>query len=283
MASVGSSTARQVSYGATQTETTYWARNDFVNQTIADFLQGDCGVDAHYEVRAGSDNKFLWIYDVPFLFSQTTINTASGAWTRFYGPLYGTSLHSWPLRLFSGAATGVYNFNLYFCGDPSHGFALRLSSYNSSAPSYYFKFLFIKASNMLTGKDSVVWHPGVVSNSGTALNFIEGNGIDLNADGTLDAVTFSSDVVSVRPVLETKAVIRTSANGKFPLVPLTFGIWKTSGFYLHPQEFGLPAAQTTTTAAQTEISISQRKFIVTTLDSPLSQYINAGLIEVTGT
>lgn len=278
MDNLGSTSARQVSYGVTTTETTYWNRNDFINQTIADFLHNDCGVDAFYEVREGSNNKFLWIYGVPFLFSQTTITTSSVQYSRFYGPLYGTALSYVSSRLFSAATTAIYKFSLCFCGDPNNGFSLRFKMYNSTSLTNEFKFVFCKAKNMLTEKESVVFLFGNPAPASATISNC--NGIDKNEDGSLDDENFSNATILYSPVLQTKNVIKTGGGGKFPLVPINFGIWKSTGFYLHPIGFDLPSALGSSIEAQTEVSISGRRFIVTTRDSPSSSYINAGLIEV---
>lgn len=277
---LGSSSARQVSYGATATESTYWNRNDFLNQTIADFLHDDCGVDAAYEVRAGSSNKFLWIYDVPFLFSETTISTSSGQQSRFYGPLNGATLYYAVNRCFASASSNTYNFKLNFCGNPSNGFCLRFVLYGTSIPNSGYKFVFCKAKNMLTQKDSVVFKYSNVTPTSNILILNAANAIDINEDRSIDEISFNTDHVPYTPVLQTKNAIKADSGGKFPLVPLTFGIWKTTGFYLHPKGFGLPNALAASNEVQTEVSISGRRFIVTTLDDLKSSYINCGLIEV---
>lgn len=290
IASVGSATARQASYGADANITTYQNRVDFVNQTIADFLSTECGVDAAYEVRAGSSAKFLWIFGVPFLFANAS---ATSYYFGFYGPFNATVLNTGSTSstntpnlyslFFPNNNSGTdYNFTLYFDGDPDAGFVLRIRI-RTAAISNGFFFAFLKATNIINGKNAVVWKYSL-KNSSEYFGYYA-NGIDINEDGTMDLDSFSPTPVDrYVPRLSSKAIDKTSNPGKFPLVPVLFGVWQAENIYQQPGNFGLPEALTTITETQAAIEIMGRKFIITCSDSSTAAYlrIDLGLIESPG-
>lgn len=282
----GSPSARQVSFGATGTVSNYQNRVDFVNQTIADFLHDECGVNAVYEAREGSEYKFLWVYDVPFLFSPTS---SSYYYFGFYGPFYGTSLNpgssstangstgvlngsvGYSLFFANTASAVAYKFTLYFDGDPENGFVLRVQCQSASI-SNGFLFAFAKATNLINGKDAVAWKYGA------GINWW--NGIDLDKDGTMDPGSFSSDYVPITPYARTKAVDHTNNPGKIPLIPITAGLWKLKNMYQRPFGFDLPEAVITTTPNQVAVDIAGRRFVVTNVDNTgTTAYLSCGLIE----
>lgn len=292
---VGSSSARQVSYGATGTVTTYQNRVDFVNQTIADFLSEECGVDAAYEVRTGSDVKFLWIFGVSFLFSPAS---SSNYHFGFFGPFNENALNPGALnnsngttsgsvnyhlssysKLFPSNTTGTdYNFTLYFDGDPGKGFVLRIKIGTSNISNGFF-FAFMKAKNIINGKNAVVWKYGNGGDSYSSGHWV--NGIDINADGTMDQNSSSTTAISAYyPCLLSRTVDKTSNLGKMPLVPVQFGIYEAVNMYQRPIGFDLPIAMTTVTETQAVIEVSGRKFLVTCSDNSDYTCINLGLIEV---
>ncbi len=270
---VGSAAARPFSFGMTNTASMYTNKVDFVNQTIADFLHDDCGVDAVYEARDGSTHRFLWICDVPFFFSMASnVNVFT-----VYGP-YSTTALGQTFSLFSGAAAGAYSFSLAFTGNPATGFALRFKVYNATSIQTNILFRFMKATNLCNGKQSLVW---VYGNDATIANTIpNANGIDLNEDGSMDRDGFSSTVVAYHPSLNAKTANKLGAQGKFPLVPMLIGIWKPEGIYCHIRGFDLPEALSISTEIQTELMISGRRFINTVAESPRAGFINMGLVEV---
>lgn len=289
IASAGSASARQVSFGATGTVSNYQNRVDFVNQTIADFLRDECGVDTPYEVRDGSSYKFLWVYNIPFLFSP---GSSSAYYFGFYGPYSATALNQgsnstsngtsgilngvsgYSLFFANSASATAYKFTLYFDGDPAKGFILRVKC-QTAAISSGFLFGFAKAANMLNGKNSVVWKYGAGS--------MYWNGIDLNEDGTMDADSFSAANVRIDQMLFSKDVNHTSSIGKLPLVPINVGIWKTKNIYKRPLGFGLPDPHTTATESQVAVEISGRKFLIGSNESVGGSvtYPSCGLIEMT--
>lgn len=273
LADVGSTSSRRYSFGYASTVTTYLNRVDFINQVIADFLHNDCGVDAAYEARYGEENKFLWINGVPFLYYT---NSSQERW--YVAPPFGgsTSSTSSYVALFRSYNSGVYSFSLMFTGNPNGAFSLRFKPYDSTSVTSSSMARYIKAKNLLTNRDSLVW----VFDSGTA-NLGNCNGIDRKSDGSPDADSFSTASITYLPSISAKPVNKTSGEGRFPLVPLLFGIWRPLDVYCHIRGFDLPAAMAANVENQTEIEISGRRFINTTSESLGSGYINIGLIEVT--
>lgn len=273
---IGSSESRLGPYGTTYKASTYTVKNNFFNQTIADFLHNTCGVDAAYEMREGSTDKFLWIYNVPFLFLPS-----SGSNVIYFFTPFNTTNTPWSASFsspYSATSSGTYSFSLLFTGDAQRGFTLRFKMYGSSTilSSYYLNFA--KATNILDGGNATVWgHAQSVSN--TVLSYA--NGININEDGTMIQDSFSNEKLTYYPALHAKAVNKTSTPGKFPLVPLLIGIWKLTGIYQYIQGFGLPTATSATTEVQCEVEIANRRFINTVSESVASGYINFGLIEVT--
>jgi len=280
LSDVGKTSNRQISWGVTGLVTGYQNKVDFINQTIADFLKNDCGVDAVYEVREGSTYKFLWIYGVPFLLSPASASANNFA---FYGPLYATALNSGSTSsgsslstFFSAYSAGNYSFSLLFTGNPQTGFALRIRPYNTVSISYSFCFKFFKAKNLFNGANSVMW----TASAPTSDYYISANGIDLLEDGSINKDSFSTALVHCQIILPTKAVVKQSNPGKLPLVPLISGVWEVQGIYQRPFGFDLPTASQASSETQVEIELSGRKFIVTNSDSPHQYYLCMGLIEV---
>ncbi len=283
--------ARATSWGVTSKPNLYTNLVDFLNQTVADFLHNDCGVDAVYEVRAGSDYKFLWIYNVPFLFNPSY--SSSYPMTNFVGPLsaaflsngQGQSNSNWSSKLFAEIPTaangGSYAFGLIFSGNPNTGFMLRIKTYPGTAISSVFSFCFARARNLLNEKDAVVWKYRPYTNASPYFNECM-NGVDLEEDDSMDVESFSTNVAVFSHILDTKKVLRTSNPGKLPLVPMAVGgIWRLAGVFQRPANFNLPVANTATVEQQTEIQIAGRKFIVASNDISNANMMNFGLIEVT--
>lgn len=276
---LGSTSARQLSHGVTYDIGHYASKTDFINQTISGFLKAECGVDAAYEMRGDDTAPFLYIWGVPFLFLP---DTSTRNYTYCYGPFFTNALMGGSgsvVYLFSSNTALDYDFSLYFTGNPKTGFALRFRSRGASIPAYTFVLRVCKATNLMTGGNSIVYTFG---NSLTGGFVGDANGIDLLNDGSMKEDSFSTAAITYAPQLAAKAVNKTSAPGKFPLVPVTVGIWKLNGIYHHIRGFGIPAAQLSSVEAQTEIEISGRRFINTVAEIPATGYINLGLIETTG-
>ena len=281
--------SRDISWGVTSKQNLYTNLVDFVNQTVAAFLHNDCGVDAVYEVREGSDYKFLWIYHVPFLFAPAA--RSSYPMTNFCGPLSAVILSTgqynnatWYSKLFAGIPTaangGSYAFGLIFSGNPNTGFMLRIKTYPGTAISSVFSFCFARARNLLNEKDAVVWKYRPYTNASPYFNECM-NGVDLEEDDSMDVESFSTNVAVFSHILDTKKVLRTSNPGKLPLVPMVVGgIWQLAGVFQRPANFNLPVANTATVEQQTEIQIAGRKFIVASNDISNANMMNFGLIEV---
>lgn len=281
---VGSSTTRTASWGGTATATVYDARNDFYNQTIADFLANDCGVEGVvYEARGDYSEKYVWIYDVPFYFGPTT----SAYYNRMFGPFGSTYLASTGSSSasycpFSGAATGDYNFYLYFTGSAEAGFCLRVSDYNGTVPLTGTTYRFTRCTNLCNGRDALVVVVSGHTASSTAGMLgsyfaveIE-NGLPVN-DSALTLA--DSDYF---PIAITVSEYQTGyMDNKLPLIPVHYGIYQANKCYMHVRGINLPAATANTVDAQTEITVGNRTFIVTTAETVATGYINMGLIDVT--
>lgn len=281
-------TLRSASFGVTSSISMYPLSTDFLNQSIADFLHDECGVDAQYEVRAGSSDKFLWIYNAPFLFNPTMQGSYSVV--KFYGPYSSAELQpgyngtaskptSTKAPLFSSPQNGVADYGIVFTGNPESGFMLRFKNTNGVWSSYCISF--IKATNMLNGKNAVLYRYLLDAFSTTLASGM--NGIDLNEDNTLDNSSWDINPVYYYPILPMKTINKTSGEGHFPLIPLIVGPWKATNLYLKPVGFGLPVPQTLGSELQQEFEISGRRFIDTVHENYSVQVAcgNIGLIEVT--
>lgn len=275
--------SRERSFGSTGTVSVYPSKVDTINSIIANFLRVTCGVDAYYEERDGSDYRFLWIYDVPFLLSFS--GTANNA--VFYPPFGAASVSTSTdgtsvSNFFSGAK---YSFGIVFCGNPNNGFSMRFKTYNSTSVSTNLVLRFMRGENIINGENGVVWNAKSIYSTGNqsdASPMLGGaNGVDLN-NRTVSAESFSTGAdMYYTPRLFTKEVHRTSNDGALPLVPLCIGPYRINGMYLHPRHFGLPAAHSLSTEVQAEVTIGDRSFLVTANESGGCSYINMGLIETT--
>ena len=266
------SSSRPKQFGNTKNLAGYWDKIDFINQTIADFLKEECGVDAAYEIRHGDTNKYLWIYGAPFLFYQYSTSSGSFNFDGPYTSSFSTGGTYTSLSFFSAATARNYSFSIIFTGNPQTGFTLRFINYNTTAPNSSYYVSFIRAKNLLNQKDSVVWK---------AVGLKTCYGIDLNEDGMPDKESMPAAVLNFENRAYTEAANKAVSGGNFPLIPMRFGIWKPEGFYLFPDKFGVPAALGANTEMQTVIEISGRKFINTVPETASYSYINLGLIEVT--
>ena len=299
---IGTETAaRPTCYGATGTYMCIEARREFFNQSIADFLHDDCGVDAAYEIRGGDTLKYLWINNVPFIFQFTSAST----FYLLYSPynsnanylIMGNSSAESAYYVFESQASGNYNFGLSFVGTPDN-FVFRIRPYNNSwYNSYYTCLTFIRGESLLTGKSVSMWSKGnafYTSSSGTKSNG-EGKpmfGVEINDDGTPDWENFafkgSSSLFAVHyiPLLSSIASVYNTGPSKIPLVPVVIGPWKTKGLYLYPSTCPtVPSAVQINTEIQTEFETADgRRFINLVFpfnSASISYYANIGMIEVT--
>lgn len=283
--------AREYSYGYNRTINVYPSKVDTINEIIAGFLRSECGVNAYYETRTGSDYPFLWIYNVPFLFNIP----GAERYVVFYPPLGSAGTTSSTVSSTSSTTTqtnlfftdGVrYSFGLVFCGNSNTGFSLRFK-FTSVSTNLVFRFM--KCENIINGTDAVMWSStnvyadgtSTLPSGGSGVSAVGGmNGIDLD-DGSINKDSFSTAAMIYDPRLHTKAVHRTSNDGALPLVPLLIGPYRANGIYLRPRGFNLLNAHSLGTEVQAEVTIGGRSFLITNSDGISPMLINMGLIETT--
>lgn len=306
----GTSSAREYTYGQTSTTSIFTNVSDFICETIANFLHDDCGVEeAVYEAREGSNYKFLWIFNIPFLFYPVSGGSGSSAYrcTNFYSPFSmgycngksGYSSTSYASTLLSAALTANtdvdYGFGLYFDGNPKSAFSLRFSIYGASTPSAYFHFNFVKCKNVLSGKDSIIW-TFVTNNNGSSSSAWSAStrtiALDLNENGTIDTDSGETGLEEKHTVTVCSTGMKTKNPGKFPLIPVTFGsIYISNDLYLVPYNFGIPSTESVTKAIIPTVTIANKEFIVSSMVSSTQSsnasneksynYIGLGLIDTT--
>lgn len=278
---------RPYSYGVSTTTALYSAQTDTMNQTVADFLKGTCGVDAAYEDRGDTGYKWLWIFDVPFLFTHPTGSSPKN--NLLYGP-YSKDPVSAGANFNTFDSKGNYSIRLRLFGDPDTAFALALFA-NGSASSGPGTYKFVKATNILTQGSAVFWALGdTITPSGSTpyspQEVAFGNAIDFDAGGAFVEKSLVTQV-PYRPYQYTSAGQYELNFDKIPLIPIRFVLWELKGCYCLPLQWGLPAPVSWNYPTQTEIEIAGRKFIVTVNSSSnyysnlSSNYINLGLLEVT--
>lgn len=306
----GTSSTRHLYVGSTANSSVYASVVDFINETIADFLHNDCGVEeCVYEIRESDPYKFLWIFNVPFLFYPTNGGSGTSTWrsTVFQSPFNmgysngksGYATTSYASTLLSAALTANidvnYDFDLYFDGNPKSAFSLRFKNYGASVPSLYFHFNFVKCKNVLSGKNSVVWsyvsNNNSTSSSSWAANMVI-NAIDINEDGTVDADSGERSLAEKHTITICATTMRQKNPGKFPLIPVTFGsIYVAYDLYLIPYAFGLPVSAGCNTVIIPTVTIADKEFIISSYISStmssnvanemLYNYIGLGLIDTT--
>jgi len=298
--SLGSARARVIGLDTTVSMNQYDSKTDFVNQTIADFLHDDCGVDAKYDVGNGSTEKFLWIYGAPFLFIDSATSGTSITYCYCYGYLNNLTTNSQPvvlenptnrrLAFFLSPTSLNYSFSLGFVGNPKNGFCLRVISYGTTVFSNFIP-LFIKTTNILTGQNSMVYtSPNAVTANNPASMLYNAFPVTFNSDGTIDHEhtnnQYPSGYIQAIGTSQYTQSSKDLASGKFPLIPIMFGgIHKPNGIYMVPVGFGLPNALSFNIETQPEVTINGRKFILTSLPGASNSsglaFISCGLIEVT--
>lgn len=277
---------RDASYGGTTKLTHYPTKVNTFNQIVADFLSSVCKVDAYYGYGNLSDHPFLWIYGVPFLFGFTTNNN----YPTFYSPK-GISSRSCS-TYYSGTAStisfysgNIYNFTLYFAGNPDTGFYLRFKSYSGTAPANTLVLRFMKAENLINGSPAVLWSPlnynTLASSSGTSPLYTGWYAADIPNVKGIDIDSITTSPIVYTSLLYTVPPNQEYNEGVLPLIPLMVGPYRVNGIYLYPRNFALPKAVSNTMEIQTEITIGNRSFLITCDESMYSNTANMGLIETT--
>ena len=286
---LGTTNSRLRMIDATNSVGQYGIITDFVNQTIANFLHDECGIDARYGIGEGSTEKFLWIFGAPFLFYAYGVSgTSMGYWECAgycnsggrYVPLI-TNMDK-KLSFFKTPTSGDYSFSLVYLGNATEGY-LRFQSYNSSYPSC--GMLIAKTKNILRDKDSMIY--SCYTTSGSSNGIIRNIGtVTFNKDGSIDKqhtnnyglTGYYQQLLTPIPQESSKQL----ADGNFPLVPIIFGVHKPTNMYCIPTGFNL-TAQSISAEAQTEITIGDRTFAVTAPDSNITagsqSYLCCGLLE----
>ncbi len=273
---------RPYSYGMTATMQLNAAKTELLNQTVAGFLSENCGVEAAYEDRDASGQKWLWIFGCPFLFAcPASANTRAD----IYGPFSTVSLTAdVVLTAFSGNG---YYLILRFFGDPSRAFSLVALGYSSSQLKNGFKV--VKSRNILNGRKALFYALGDrVTNTSSSSSqpapppMVAGaRCVDFDEAGAVVAASIGENMPYM-PLLDTTAQMYNANSDKIPLVPIRVNLWELEGCYCYPRNWGLPAAYNMAVQTQAEFEVGGRRFITTTPDSGgLSNFINLGLLEVT--
>lgn len=292
---LGSTSKRTVSYGKSTTQTLYVNKVDFFNQTVADFLS-DCGVDAAYESRGVSEDKFLWIYGVPFLFTPKSSGTSGNANETFnlYYPYDSTPAVTTSVDIFSAYNKNDYSFYLIFTGNPKTGFVLRNTTYTSNAPTAASIIIrFMRTVNTINGKNGLAWS----SNPGTGIpkddytSFTESDftqyalyyHIAEPIDNIIEESTYSPNTANSSIYFITRDIDKQLYPGKIPLVQVKVGEVRTvPGVYHIPSKnYQFPASESYNSILQTETEIDGRRFIVMSGYSFNTSKLNLPIIEVT--
>lgn len=287
----GTNINRTYSYGMTNTTSTSDTRTDYFNQVIADFLS-ECGVDAAYEARGESADKYLWIRGVPFLFEYNYNSSVKKYGHYLYFPYCTTAVWSGCAFIYNGSS-GDVSFSLLFTGNPRTGFCLRWVPYGTTNVDYGSQMVFYKAKNMINGRDATVWRLGTGTSSYSYVYPFYA--VDIQ-DGIFDKDTYTvqghlADVALLLPNIQYEQDPK-----KILLVPVTVANWQLEGVYKTPAGY-FPLPVNGYTEEQTEVEMGGRRFIVTSYitlpsvnaNSPnnyyginlSSSYLNLGLIEVT--
>lgn len=305
-------TSRVLSYGTTTKTSVARYMTDDVNQAIADFLHDDCGVDAVYEARGESTDSFLWIWNVPILYSINASDSVPTLW----GPFNSTNA--------IGSVTGAqvpmgtypsYDFSVIFVGNPKTAFSIRIRKEQTGTIPGQLAISFMKARDIITGKESVLF----ITSSSATISSTSSSTFSNVALAFAGASTSTSTVASMccrsaifavefddqnLPVKETSNVMGDTYaaqinipitdqdilrnDGKFPLIKFQVGTREVDGVYFVPYKLiAVDSLGANNSEAQTEIEIDGRRFIHTSLNSlgstTSSSKLNLPLIEVTGT
>lgn len=277
---LGSTSKRIYSFGQTTTLTNYASHTDVINTKIAAFLQS-CGVDAVYEKRSDADatNKWLWIEGVPLLLIRSS--SSSGSLVLRY-PNSTDNIWSGSVNLFDSYNGTTYNFRLGFAGQAKRAWVLRIGLYGATAFAATYHLVFYHGRSVVDNSPVVLFgeKPYGVANGCYAGNlhiakFAEGSYVKKVAD--LETATdFPTQFWGGRV-----AAWKAQHNGDYPLIPIHCGPYIIPGVYMFFGGMGLPQGSLYTSDSQTEATIGGRKFLITSIDSTTTDYLNLGLIETT--
>lgn len=277
---LGTVAARKVSYGLTDTAQQYANITNMINQSIADFLSEDCGVDAVYEQR--DDNvKWLWINDIPFLFMQSSTSGSASV----YGPYKSSGLSNFGTAFTSAYNKADYDFWLVFTGNPDTAFSLRRTNYSDAQPTATVNvhLEIMKTFNILTKKDGMAWNAfsnGITANASQSRNYYC---CDAGDEG-LDWDSFSQNYTVGFLYGEWATNETDIIPGQIPLVPFRIGPWSVPGTYQYPLGFDIVLAAGGTQITQNEMETGGRRFLVTAptaRGTTGSNYICLPLVELT--
>lgn len=297
LADIGDVRTRLVSYGHTLAYSQYDGKTDFINSTFASFLVS-CGVDAAYEQRANDDEKWLYIWDIPFLAFSSGGNTMLGMWGpdnyRVQPSLSQNSYYrGYGIDVWNGAS---YNFAINFVGSPVNGFCLRLinpsnmtaayaiNGTTSSSSNYTLILRMIRCTNMTNGNDAVAYAAGVfypylyACESYTSRDIV--NGV-MESNYSNNYGRFYGDTTPNQ---------KSVSGNKMPLLPVIFGTRITNGVYQNLSNYNIPGAINALELTQAEVTLGGHTFVNTqyppntTRESdllPNHTGINMGLIDTT--
>ena len=276
---VGSAANRKVTYGIDGTlKSQYTVITDFLNSAIATFLKEDCGIDAEYEQRDGSDASFLFVFGIPFLFIQESNQTN----LNIYGPYRDTNIATISSGLINKAYSDVnYDFWLVFTGNPNVGFCLRYINYTNASTGKStttgLRFNIFKAKNILTEKDSIVWNIATSASINPAYY-----GVDLKTAYEADWDAFLNEAVQMRIDHTFPKNIQDIIPGKIPLYPVEVASYRIPGAYQYPMNIDLPLPSEVTVVPQTEVQIGDRRFLITmpTNTTNVSSFISMPIIDM---
>ena len=282
--SIGSTAARATCYPAVTSATLYASHTDFINTTIAAFLTS-CGVSAAYTSKDGESNiNWLWIEGIPFLFYETSASTSYGT---LYHPGVNTAMYAYSGgKVFAANNSTAYNFRLGFAGDPNGSWYLRIGAYNSNSFNTTMTFRFFNATNICTGRNAAFWFGGAPTiTNGTLVvascaNLLTNNSWVYGVDDLAQVSTLQLDTWNSHTGGTTK--FSSWSPAQFPLIPVTCGPLVAKGAYKMIGSFGIAEPAALTVDSQTEVSIGNKRFIVTTPGNttPGNTHALMGLLEV---
>lgn len=302
------SRSRAYSYGTTSTFAQLDDLTDFINATIAAFLVS-CGVDAAYEQRASDDEKWLYIWDIPFLAitryyagSSCALNLmgpygmTNGSMIQPYSSASSTTYSDFGANVWTSQANGTYNFGLNFVGSPVNGFCLRLVNPSTmetgycrtttSTFTYYcpFSLRIFKCTNMANGNDAVAWYNGLFYSGNYACEKYFSSDV---VNHVMQATASNSNYG--RFAGDTTEYQKSISGNKMPLLPMILGTLKSNGVYQFLPNYNLPSPVVINEPTQTEATLGGHTFVQTQMaavtssanENPSNTYINMGMIDTT--
>lgn len=256
------STTRPIRVGSSAA-TNYLIVSDLWNETVATFL-AECGVNAAFEVREGSEYPFLWIDDFPYLLTR---GTASDQTLRCHTP----GNISLKINIFDGGViTKVRTMGLVFNGNPKGWFTLRFFDENFTESSGFVGFG-ITQSMVSLRKYSVI--SLLVSNTNKdVISYPNESGSHYISEYmSIDREVSELDISSVSVAPE---FIKSDFGIKFPLIPITSVLSGVTlvdiGRYRYVNAQNLPSYKNWDILYQPEFELGGRKFWLSSrsLDAP---------------